>query len=334
MLTTLTGAQAALCVNNNAAAVLLALAATAQGGEVIVSRGELVEIGGSFRMPDVMEISRAKLVEVGTTNRTRSGDYERALSPNTKAILRVHRGNFRIDGFVESPDLLEVSKLAHDANIPVIVDLGHGSLHDLGFPSNDGLPGCVQQCLEKGADLVLGSGDKLLGGPQAGIAVGSKDLIERMRKHPLHRALRIDKLTTAALEVVLHDHLSERTDRVPALAMISKTPENLKSTSERLHATWMDAIKSEGDASRIEMRPSPCVSHVGGGSDAHYQLDSYGLALKSVDRGPNFVLDKLRTLQPPVIARIHEDEIILDLRTVQDDELETLIQQLVTLALS
>jgi len=282
-------------------------------------------------MPDVMALSGAKLVEIGTTNRTRLSDYENAIGENTRAIMRVHRGNFRLDGFVESPPLEDVCAIAHGQEIPVIVDLGHGSMHDLNFPSNDGLPGTIQACIDQGADLVLGSGDKLVGGPQAGLAVGKKSLVQKMRKHALHRALRIDKLTTAALEVVLHDHLSGRLDRIPALATIQKTTQELREQSERVVAAWAQANPGGDQDRAYELEAVPCTSHVGGGSDAHYQLSSHGISLKHHMRGPDYVANLLRQLSPPVIGRIHEDRIILDLRTVLDDELSTLEDQLINL---
>jgi L-seryl-tRNA(Ser) seleniumtransferase len=292
----LTGAQASLVVNNNAAAVLLALAALAEGREVIVSRGELVEIGDGFRIPDVLARSGARLVEVGTTNRTRAADYERAIGPDTALVLRVHQSNFRLVGFTELPRLDEVAAVAHAHELPLVDDLGSGALGDLpGEPS-------ARESLAAGADLVCFSGDKLLGGPQAGIVAGRADLVERLRRHPLQRALRVDKLTLAALEGTLLLHL-DAPGRIPVLRMLAEDAPAVRARAERLAALTGATVEET-------------VARVGGGALPLSELPSFACALDQSLAAP------LRAGEPPVIGIVRDGKLLLDCRTLADDELD------------
>ncbi len=295
LLRELTGAEAALVVNNNAAAVLLAVAALAEGRDVLVSRGELVEIGDGFRIPDVLARSGARLVEVGTTNRTRVEDYERALGDRTALILRVHQSNFRIVGFTDSPDPGTLARLAEERGVLLVDDLGSGVLPDIG-----GEP-TVAASLAAGAHLVTFSGDKLLGGPQAGIAVGRADLVERLRRHPLHRALRADKLTLAALEGTLGLYRSGR--ETPVLRMLGEPAEAVRSRAERL---------AELTGGRVEHT----VARAGGGSLPTTDLESFACALEEG------LAEPLRRADPPVIGIVRDGVLLLDCRTLTDDEVE------------
>ena len=295
LLRALTGAEAALVVNNNAAAVLLVLAAVAEGREVVVSRGELVEIGDGFRIPDVLVRSGARLVEVGTTNRTRLDDYERAVGPETAAILRVHQSNFRIVGFTEQTGLRELAKLADRQGLVLVDDLGSGVLGELG----DEPP--VRRSLEAGAHLVTFSGDKLLGGPQAGIVVGRADLVERARRHPLQRALRPDKLTLAALEGTLT--LYRRGGAPPALRMLSEPAGSVRARAEQL------AGLTDGSVEKT-------VARAGGGALPLAEIESYACALEEGLAAP------LRSAEPPVVGIVRDGLLLLDCRTISDDEVE------------
>ena len=308
LLIRLTGAEAAAVVNNNAAATLLMLAALAAGREVLISRGELVEIGGGFRVPDVMAQSGAILREVGTTNRTRAADYSAALGDRTALILRVHPSNFRIEGFTERPPLAALVQLGARFNVPVAEDLGSGAL----LPLVPGEP-LVQDSLAAGAGIVCFSGDKLLGGPQAGILVGRRDLIDRVRTHPLMRALRVDKLTYAALEATLTEYLAGRaaTD-VPVARMLSLTVRDLepraRAVAERLRARGLEAEVIDG------------MSAVGGGSAPGIELPTRLVAVWSRDRPAEAIEAALRACRPPIIARLENDRVVIDLRTVAPDE--------------
>ena len=298
----LTGAEAALVVNNNAAAVMLALAALAEGREVLVSRGELIEIGDGFRIPDVLARSGAVLREVGTTNRTRAADYERAIGPETAVLLRVHQSNFRVVGFTEHPSVPELAAVAQRHELPLVDDLGSGAL----FPSNslllDDEP-TARESLAAGADLVCFSGDKLLGGPQAGIVVGRADLVERLRRHPLQRALRADKLTLAALEGTLGLYLEpERAAReVPVLRMLHEPAEAVRARAERL---------AEATGGEVE----ETVGRVGGGALPLTELPSYACAVEEELAAP------LRAGEPPVVGVIRDGRLLLDCRTLTDAE--------------
>jgi L-seryl-tRNA(Ser) seleniumtransferase len=295
LLRELTGAEAALVVNNNAAAVLLAVAALAEGRDVLVSRGELVEIGDGFRIPDVLARSGARLVEVGTTNRTRLDDYERALGERTALILRVHQSNFRIVGFTDSPDPGALTRLAEERGVLLVDDLGSGVLPDIGDEPT------VAGSLAAGAHLVTFSGDKLLGGPQAGIAVGRADLVERLRKHPLHRALRADKLTLAALEGTLALYRSGA--ETPVLRMLTAPADAVRARAERL---------AEVTGGRVEQT----VARAGGGSLPTTDLESFACALEES------LAEPLRLGDPPVIGIVRDGALLLDCRTLTDDEVE------------
>src|SRR5215211_272372 len=293
----LTGAEAALVINNNAAAVLLALAALAEGREAIVSRGELVEIGDGFRIPDVLARSGASLREVGTTNRTRSADYERAIGPETALLLRVHQSNFRVVGFTEQPSLEELAAVARRHGLSLVDDLGSGVLvHLEGEPS-------ARESLAAGADLVCFSGDKLLGGPQAGIVVGRADLVERLRRHPLQRALRADKLTLAALEGTLGLYLEpERALReVPVLRMLNEPVETVRARAERL-------------AAAVDGEVEETVGRVGGGALPLAELPSVACAVQEE------LAARLREGHPPVVGVLRNGRLLLDCRTLNDAE--------------
>ena len=298
LLTSLAGAEAALVVNNNAAAVLLALAALAEGREVVVSRGELIEIGDGFRIPDVLVRSGARLVEVGTTNRTRASDYERAVGPDTALLLRVHQSNFRVVGFSELPRVGELAEIAHEHDLPLVDDLGSGALAPLG---DEPTPA---ESLRAGADLVCFSGDKLLGGPQAGIVVGRADLVERLRRHPLQRALRADKLTLAALEGTLALALDPDTrGRIPVLRMLHEPLAVVRSRAARL------AELVGGDVEET-------VARVGGGALPLAELPSAACAVEES------LAERLRLCEPPVIAVVRDGRTLLDCRTLTDREVE------------
>jgi len=315
LLAQLAGAESAIVVNNNAAAVFLVLNTLAKGAEVIVSRGELIEIGDGFRIPDIMSESGAVLHEVGTTNRTRIRDYERAFNERTRLLLRVHPSNFRITGFTERPTLDEITALGRRRQVPVYEDLGSGCLADL---SGNGVnePVARASC-EAGVDIVSFSGDKLLGGPQAGIIAGKRDLVERIRRNPLFRALRVDKLTIAALEITLNAYLRGALDEIPALHMIRMPVEEIAGRAERLCADLRAAI---GDKARIEMRAG--FSVIGGGSTPDQQLPTQLVSISSPNHSAAALEERLRkpASGPAVIARIEDDRLILDLRTVFRDE--------------
>ena len=298
LLRRLTGAEAALVVNNNAAAVLLALAALAEGREVVVSRGELIEIGDGFRIPDVLARSGARLVEVGTTNRTRAADYARAIGPETAVLLRVHQSNFRVVGFSERPRLAELAQIARHHELPLVDDLGSGALASVG---DEPTPA---ESLRAGADLVCFSGDKLLGGPQAGVVVGRADLVERLRRHPLQRALRADKLTVAALEGTLLLALDSRAlDKIPVLRMLHEPLEAVQARAERL------AVLVGGEVEET-------VARVGGGALPLAELPSAACAVEEELEEP------LRRGEPPVIALVRDGRTLLDCRTLTDAEVE------------
>jgi L-seryl-tRNA(Ser) seleniumtransferase len=303
LLRRLTGAEAALVVNNNAAAVMLALAALAEGREVLVSRGELIEIGDGFRIPDVLARSGARLVEVGTTNRTRAGDYERAIGPETAVLLRVHQSNFRVVGFAELPDLIEVAQVAKRAALPLVDDLGSGALVPLGDEPT------ARGSLAAGSDLVCFSGDKLLGGPQAGIVVGRAGLVERLRRHPLQRALRADKLTLAALEGTLALYLDPELARreIPVLRMLDEGVEAVRDRAGRLAETVGGTVEET-------------VARVGGGALPLAELPSYACALEEELAAP------LRHGEPAVIGVVRDGKLLLDCRTLRDAELEEIAE--------
>ncbi len=297
-----------IVVNNNAAAVMLALNALAEGGEVIVSRGELVEIGGSFRIPDVMAKSQAVLREVGTTNRTRIADYEKAINERTRLLLKVHRSNFQIVGFAEDPLLEELVKLGRKHNVPVMEDLGSGALLDLRTVGIAGEP-TVYESLRAGVDVVTYSGDKILGGPQAGILTGSPDVIGRIRTNPMFRALRVDKLIYAALEATLVAYLKHDLDSIPALRMMRLSREDITSRAGVLHDRLILQPKL-----RVELVAGESV--IGGGAAPGSKLPTTLLAVTCVDKSASELAEALRANQPPVIARVEEGRVLIDLRTV------------------
>ena len=302
-----------IVVNNNAAAVLLTLNALAEGGEVIVSRGELVEIGGSFRIPDVMAKSGALLREVGTTNRTRIGDYERAIGERTKLILRVHRSNFQIVGFTEQPSLEELVALGRKHNIPVVEDMGSGEVFDLRQVGVHGEP-LISESLRAGVNIVSYSGDKLLGGPQAGMISGDAELVVKLRSNPLFRALRVDKMFYAALEATLLAYLREDYDSIPILRMIRVTEEDLQHRAE--HIVGHLRISSP----RLEIEVVESRSVLGGGSAPGSTLPSRVLAMHSETLPAADLLRRLRQWETPIIARIEDDRVLLDLRTVEPEQ--------------
>jgi L-seryl-tRNA(Ser) seleniumtransferase len=314
LLQRLTGAEAALVVNNNAAAVLLALTALAKRKEVLVSRSQLIEIGGGFRVPDVMRQSGAKLKEVGTTNRTHLRDFEDAIHDRTGLIMRAHHSNFKIVGFTTEPALTDLVALGERNGIPVLDDLGSGAVLDT-TKFGLGHEPMVQESLQAGASLVAFSGDKLLGGPQAGILVGKKELIARLRKHPLARAVRSDKLCLAALGATLLHYLKgEATQKIPVWQMISASEEDLQKRSE----TWAAYLQAG--------RVIPGRSTVGGGSLPEETLPTQLLALDV--KHPNALASRLRKATPPLITRIESDQVLLDPRTVLDDQEEMLLEVL------
>jgi L-seryl-tRNA(Ser) seleniumtransferase len=298
LLRRVTGAEAALVVNNNAAGVLLALAALAEGRDVVVSRGELIEIGDGFRIPDVLARSGARLVEVGTTNRTRAQDYEDAIGPETALLLRVHQSNFRVVGFTERPDLAALGRIAKRVGLPLVDDLGSGALAAVG---DEPTPA---ESLRAGADLVCFSGDKLLGGPQAGVVVGRADLVERLRRHPLQRALRADKLTLAALEGTLALALDPATRAsVPVLRMLEEPLERVRARAKRL-------------AELVGGEVEETVARAGGGALPLAELPSAACAVEEE------LAEALRLGEPPVIGIVRDGRLLLDCRTLTDEEVE------------
>src|SRR5438093_133534 len=295
----LTGGESALVVNNNAAAVMLALAALAEGREVLVSRGELIEIGDGFRIPDVLERSGARLREVGTTNRTRASDYEAAIGPETAVLLRVHQSNFRVVGFTEQPSLRELADVARRHDLALVDDLGSGALVDIGDEPT------ARASLAAGADLVCFSGDKLLGGPQAGIILGRTELVERLRRHPLQRALRADKLTLAALEGTLQLAI-DAPGEIPVVRMLREVPEDVRARATRL-------------ATRVGGQVEETVARAGGGSLPVTELPSFACAVEEELAAP------LREADPPVIAVVRDGRTLLDCRTLSDTEVDEIV---------
>jgi L-seryl-tRNA(Ser) seleniumtransferase len=309
-----------IVVNNNAAAVLLALNTLAEEGEVIVSRGELVEIGGSFRIPDVMTKSGATLREVGTTNRTRISDYERAINEHTKVLLRVHRSNFEITGFTEQPDVRELAALANKHKLPLVEDLGSGALFDLRTIGINNEPSVIDS-LRAGVHVVTYSGDKLLGGPQAGLISGREDVVQKMRRNSLFRALRVDKLTYAALEATLLAYIKGDYDAIPALRMMQLSKAEIGERAENL--------VSEINSSQTEAELVDGESLIGGGSAPSSVLPTRLIALTAKNVSANELAARLRRSDPPVIARVEDGRILLDLRTVFPEQDEVLSQVLV-----
>ena len=312
MICTLTGAESSLVVNNNAAAILVTLAALCRDREVIVSRGELIEIGGEFRIPDVMTNSGARLVEVGTTNRTHLGDYEHAINDGTGAILKVHPSNYRIVGFTSAVEARDLARLARGRGVPFIHDLGSGFIGAVDEASWARSEPPVDVSLADGADLVTFSGDKLLGGPQAGVIAGRKDLVDRIARHPLVRALRVDKLTLAALEATLTAYLEGRVREIPLWRMALVPNEELEERARGL-VTRVTQLIADHPA-KLESVPSSAVT--GGGSLPGTEIGSWAVSVAHPERTASELAAALRYARPPVVARVEADRLLLDLRTV------------------
>ncbi|MEE0220980.1 MAG: L-seryl-tRNA(Sec) selenium transferase [Lachnospiraceae bacterium] len=313
----ITGAEAAMVVNNNAAATMLCLSAMAIGKEVITSRGELVEIGGSFRIPEIMEQSGAHLKEVGTTNKTKPSDYRNAYPEKTGALMKVHTSNYRILGFTQEVTLKEMVDLGKEMNLPVIYDMGSGLMADLTRYGVD--EPTVLDAVNDGADVVLFSGDKLLGGPQGGILIGKKEYIDRMKKHPLARAFRVDKMTLAAMEATFFEYLDMENAKktIPVLQMITVSGEELQNKADRL----IEAIKARTDA--FTLGSEPCKDQVGGGSAPTVRLNGIAVSIAS-ETVPAERLERLfRRAETPVIVRVAHDKVLLSVRTIKEEEIET-----------
>lgn len=323
----LTGAEDAMAVNNNAAAVLLMLDTFAQGREVIVSRGELIEIGGSFRLPDILKKSGAKLVEVGCTNKTYLSDYENAITENTAMLLKSHKSNYEIRGFTHETPGNEIAELGKKYGIISAEDMGSGLMMDL---SQYGLTGevTIRELVANGLDLVTFSGDKMLGGPQCGIIVGRKDLISKMEKNPLTRALRLDKMTIAAMEgtLLLHRNPENLTSSLPFIKMLSQSQEDIMKRCGRFITILGEKVKKEG-----EFKVIPGVSRIGGGAFPDTDVPTLLLQIECKKLSPDFMFRKLLSGNPPVVSRIHQDNLVIDLRTVLPDEEDDLLNRLMGL---
>jgi L-seryl-tRNA(Ser) seleniumtransferase len=324
----ITGVEDALIVNNNAAAVLLCLNTFSKGKEVIVSRGELVEIGGSFRMPEVMAASGAILREVGTTNKTHLYDYEEAINENTSLILKVHKSNFRVIGFSEEVFIEDLVSLGKKHQIPIMFDLGSGCLMDLRTFGIQDEP-VVKDIVKSGIDITTFSGDKLLGGPQCGVIVGKREYIEKIQKNHLTRAMRIDKLTLAGIEATLMEYIDEEKAirNVPTLKMLLQKPEELRGRANKI------AKRLKREIQNAYIRVMSDSSRAGGGALPEVALPTYAVSIKSDEISVNELEERLRKGNPPIIARIKEDSLIIDARTVRDEDLESLVKG-VKLALS
>lgn len=320
LLCDITGSEDALVVNNNAAAVLLSLSALASGKEVVISRGQLVEIGGSFRIPDVMIQSGAKLVEIGTTNKTHLRDYERAINENTALILKVHTSNFKIMGFSTQVSHEELVSLGKKYELPVMEDLGSGVLLNLNSLQDFGEP-TVSDSIKAGVDLVTFSGDKLLGGPQAGIIVGTCELISKIKQHPLTRAVRIDKLTLSALEAVLMLYKYEQYEEIPLYNMLSKSEEKLQQDAEELAYRLKKVITNKGEVAIVDD-----VSEVGGGALPGEEIPTKAVAIKPKNVSVEILATKLRHVETPVIGRIKNDSLLLDVRTMSKEDIKIAVK--------
>jgi len=316
----LTGGEAALVVNNNAAAVMLALSTLSNGRESIVSRGQLVEIGGSFRIPDVMKQSGALMMEVGTTNKTHLRDYEEAITDNTAILLKVHTSNYRVLGFTQEVSVAELAELGKQHNIPVVEDIGSGSLIDYSKYGLTKEP-TVTQALSDGADVVTFSGDKMLGGPQAGFIVGKKEFIEKMKKNQLTRALRIDKMTLAVLEATLKLYLDEEkaVKNITTLHMLTMSLEEIETRANAIY----DGLKSQSLLLELEIIDGE--SEVGGGSMPLEKLPTKLISLTVLNMSTNKLVKKLRDIEIPIICRINEEKVLIDPRTLKDSEVEILV---------
>lgn len=322
----ITGAESAMAVNNNAAAVMLVLSSMAKEKEVIVSRGELVEVGGKFRIPDVMESSNAHLVEIGTTNKTHLEDYENAINENTGALLKVHASNFKILGFTESVSIKEICDLGKEKNIPVIEDIGSGVLVDLSKYGLEYEP-TVQDSIKAGVDIVSFSGDKLLGGPQAGIIVGKKKYIDKMKKNPLTRAFRIDKFTATILEMIFKEYLNEEdaVKNIPTLSLITRDLKEIEKNANTLYEK-LDVLK---DVAIINIEDT--LSQIGGGSLPMERLNSKCVSITPKNMSTASLEEKLRLDENPVVGRISDNKLIIDMRTILDDEIDILSKKLINI---
>ncbi|MFW6030162.1 MAG: L-seryl-tRNA(Sec) selenium transferase [Halanaerobiales bacterium] len=325
LLKDLTGAESAMIVNNNAGAVMLALNSLAENKEVIIPRGELVEIGGSFRIPDVMKRSGAELVEIGATNKVYLEDYINAVTENTGLLLKVHTSNYKIVGFTKGVELKKLVGYAHNNGLPVMDDLGSGILIDLRKDGFNYEP-TVQERISAGADIVTFSGDKLLGGPQAGIIVGKKEYISKMKKNPMTRALRVDKFTLAALEATLKEYkdINKAKKNIPTIRMLTENIDNIKKRADKL---YKDIEKNELQE-KFEVRIAEDIAKVGGGAFPLEKLETYTLCLKHNDMSPSNLSYKLRMNYPPIFSRIKNNEILLDFRTIKNEDLAKILDAL------
>jgi L-seryl-tRNA(Ser) seleniumtransferase len=314
LLSSMTGAEDALVVNNGAAALLLALASLARGKGVLVSRGELIEIGGEFRIPDIMAASGARLVEVGTTNRTRASDYRSALTDRTALILKVHPSNYRVVGFASTPSAKDLAAIARKADVPFVYDLGSGLLERVPGATAD--EPSAADALADGADLIVFSGDKLLGGPQAGIVLGRGELVERLRRHPIARAVRVDKMQVAALESVLAQHAHGRGSELPVWTMLREPPAHVRHRADEL------AVALDGELEGAHV--IACESAVGGGALPGKGIPSFGVEIRAPE--PNAMAARLRTGSPSVFCRVTERGVLLDLRTVSPEAMPDLVR--------
>jgi len=326
ILTRLTGAESACVVNNNAGAVFLSLNTIARGREVVVSRGQLVEIGGSFRIPDIMAASGCELVEVGTTNRTHRSDYENAVTERTGLLLKVHTSNFRVIGFSRQVELEELVELGRAHGVPVMEDLGSGNLTDLGSFGLAQEP-TAGHAVQAGADVVTFSGDKLLGGPQAGVILGRAQILDRIKRNPLMRILRVDKMTLAGLEATLklYQDPEQAMARIPTLRLMMLSGEVLADRAHRL-ATLL----AEGAAGKAEVREEESVSTIGGGALPGQELPTWAVSVEPSAVSVNELEASLRSGDPPVIGRIEENRLFLDVRTVAEDEIAVLAERVVS----
>jgi L-seryl-tRNA(Ser) seleniumtransferase len=323
LLCALTGAESSLVVNNNAGAVMLSLSALAKGHEVVVSRGELVEIGGSFRIPDIMELSGARLVEVGTTNRTHLYDYERAITENTSMLLKVHPSNFRIEGFTASPDRKDLARLAHEHGLIFMEDAGSGLMIDgenINLPANTNEIS-IKSCLDYGADIVTFSGDKILGGPQIGGIAGRKEFVDRLKRYPLARALRVDKVTLAGFEATLRLYAQRLYDEIPTLRMLRLNDETMKERAEILAEKLSQVVKAEVHCIEVE-------DAAGGGSCPEIKLKGWGVSVRHKVMNAGHIQKLLRYLDVPVLCGAKDDEIVIHVRTLQEGEDEIVIKAL------
>lgn len=322
LLRKLTGTEDAIVVNNNAAAVLLILNTFAKKKEVIVSRGELIEIGGSFRLPDILAKSECKLVEVGTTNRTYLEDYEGKITPRTAMFFKAHTSNYKIMGFTETPLLKELVKLGKKHNIITVEDLGSGLMVDLRDYKLPYEP-TVKDVLASGADLVSFSGDKLLGGSQCGIVIGKKEYVSKLKKNPLFRALRVGKLTLSCLESVLRVYLydDEPASKIPILSMIKETPDSVKMRAKRLHNELNKVLREE-----YHLKIEPSEAEIGGGSCPGLRIPSFAVTISSPKHSPSFISERLRGCEPPIISRVAGNRVWLDARTIFDEDIVSIVK--------